>query len=150
MILVLHGPNLNLLGEREKSIYGSITLDEINNKLKKIGKENGIKTTCYQSNWEGKLVDLIQQEGKNSKILIINPGAFTHTSVAIRDAILARDLPVIEVHMSNIYKRETFRHNSYIKDIALGQVIGFGENSYYLAMQAAVNLLKKGEKNEKI
>ncbi len=129
-ILVLHGPNLNLLGEREKSIYESTTLENINEKLKKIGSENNINVTCYQSNHEGELVDLIQNEGKDSDLLLINPGAYTHTSIAIRDAILARELKVIEIHMSNVYKRESFRHNSYIKDISIGQIIGFGPNSY--------------------
>lgn len=144
-IIVLHGPNLNLLGEREKSIYGNETLEDINNTLIEIGKKADINVECFQSNHEGILVDLIHKECKEVNALIINPGAYTHTSIAIRDAILARQVNVIEVHMSNIYKREEFRHKSYIKDISMGQVIGFGSNSYYLAMQAAIAMINNGE-----
>ena len=144
-IIVLHGPNLNLLGQREKSIYGSLTLDDINKTLEEMASDSGIKIECYQSNHEGKLVDLIQDKCNEETILLINPGAYTHTSVAIRDAILARRVKVIEIHMSNIYKREEFRHKSYIKDISEGQIIGFGSNSYVFAMQAAISMISNGE-----
>jgi 3-dehydroquinate dehydratase-2 len=145
-VLVIHGPNLNLLGEREKTIYGNLTLDEINDTLIEMGEEEDIPVFCHQSNHEGVIIDLIHNEGKDASVLIINPGAFTHTSVAIRDAILARDIKTIEVHMSNVYKREAFRHHSYLKDIVLGQVIGFGPLSYYLAMNASISIITGEEK----
>ena len=136
-ILVIHGPNLNLLGAREPEIYGATTLVEIDQRLQREAKAAGHTLSCFQSNHEGALVDHIQQQGGQADILIINPGAYTHTSVAIRDAILAVALPVIEVHLSNIHQREPFRRHSYFSDIAIGQVVGFGPQGYGLALQAA-------------
>jgi len=136
-ILVIHGPNLNLLGTREPGIYGATSLPEINQRLQQDAEEAGHTLSFFQSNHEGAIVDYIQQQGAEADILIINPGAFTHTSVAIRDAILAVALPAIEVHLSNIHQREPFRHHSYFSDICIGQVVGFGPQSYRLALQAA-------------
>jgi 3-dehydroquinate dehydratase II len=136
-ILVIHGPNLNLLGTREPGIYGATSLPEINQRLQQDAEDAGHTLSFFQSNHEGAIVDHIQQQGAEADILIINPGAFTHTSVAIRDAILAVALPAIEVHLSNIHQREPFRHHSYFSDICIGQVVGFGPQSYRLALQAA-------------
>jgi len=136
-ILVIHGPNLNLLGTREPGIYGATTLTEINQRLQREAEEAGHTLSCFQSNHEGAIVDHLQQQAGVADILIINPGAYTHTSVAIRDAILAVALPAIEVHLSNIHQREPFRHHSYFSDICIGQVVGFGPQSYSLALQAA-------------
>ncbi len=137
-ILVLHGPNLNLLGTREADIYGNITLETINNKLEKMATKLGHQIICQQSNAEHELVDHIQKakvDGVN--FIIINPAAYTHTSVALRDALLAVQIPFIEVHLSNIKARESFRHKSYIVDIAAGGIFGFGAYSYELALLAA-------------
>ena len=136
-ILVVHGPNLNLLGAREPDIYGAATLAEIDQRLQREAEAAGHALSCFQSNHEGALVDCIQQQGAQADFLIINPGAYTHTSVAIRDAILAVALPAIEVHLSNIHQREPFRRHSYLSDICVGQVVGFGPLSYSLALQAA-------------
>jgi 3-dehydroquinate dehydratase II len=138
-ILVLHGPNLNMLGKREKKIYGKISLSKINDELKKLAKELKINIEFYQSNIEGELVSAIQKasKGGNNGILI-NPAAYTHTSVAIRDAVLAIKLPVVEVHLSNIYTREEFRHKSLIAPVAIGQITGFGVDSYLLGLRALV------------
>ncbi len=141
-ILVLHGPNLNLLGKREKNIYGVKTLNDINSELEKLGSEKGIQVKCLQSNIEGELVNYIHNYCYDYDLLIINPGAYTHTSVAIRDAILGVNIPVIEVHMTNIYKRESFRHKSFIHDIAVGKITGFGADSYNLAFIAAVKYIE--------
>jgi len=142
--LVIHGPNLNLLGQREKDIYGEMTLDEINKRLEKLAKDNGVTLTILQSNHEGEIVDAIGK-AKDNKIvaILINPAAYTHTSVAIRDAVAATDIPTIEVHISNIYSREDFRHKSLIVPVCRGQISGFGEDSYMLGLQAAINLIKK-------
>ena len=142
-ILVIHGPNLNLLGTREKDIYGETTLAEINKKLKAIAVENKIELSIVQSNHEGEMVDAIQKAKSDGvKAILINPAAYTHTSVAIRDAIAAVDIPAVEVHLSNIYAREEFRHTSLSAPVCHGQITGFGVNSYYLGLQAAINLLK--------
>lgn len=143
-ILVIHGPNLNLLGTREPGIYGATTLLEINQRLQREAEDAGHTLSFFQSNHEGAIVDHIQQQGVGTDILIINPGAYTHTSVAIRDAILAVALPAIEVHLSNIHQREPFRHHSYFSDICIGQVVGFGPQSYSLALQAACARLTAG------
>ncbi len=141
-ILVLHGPNLNLLGLREPDKYGQTTLDAINQRLKDIGSAHGYRVDTFQSNHEGHLVDRIHlARGVNSGILI-NPAAFTHTSIAVRDAILAVSLPTVEVHLSNVHRREAFRHRSYLADIAVGQVLGFGQNSYYLGLLALIHELE--------
>ena len=142
-ILIAHGPNLNLLGRREQHIYGSTTLADINVDLEREASRLGHETETFQTNHEGELVDWIQAHGPRADILILNPAAFTHTTVALRDAILGVALPVIEVHLSNIYRREPFRAHSYIADIALGQVAGFGPHSYRLALQAAHRVLSQ-------
>lgn len=141
-VLVIHGPNLNLLGKREKGIYGDVTLEEINSRLKDMAKEIGLEVSTFQSNFEGEIIDAIQKSLGKVDAIVINPAAYTHTSVAIRDAILAVAIPVIEVHLSNIHKREEFRHKSFISDIAAGSIIGFGPESYYLGLRAANSLLK--------
>lgn len=142
-ILVVHGPNLNLLGTRERHLYGQTTLAEINQMLQECAQQAGHAIEMLQSNHEGELVDYIQQQGARSDVLLINPAAYTHTSIAIRDALLAVGIPVIEVHLSNIYRREAFRQHSYIADIAVGQVAGFGPYSYRLAFEAACALLRQ-------
>ncbi len=147
-ILVIHGPNLNLLGTREKNIYGIKTLNEINNDLISLGKLNNIEIKTFSSNHEGAIVDYIQEEGISANGLIINPAAYTHTSVAIRDAILARDLLFIEVHLSNIYTREDFRQKSYFHDIAKGIIMGLGPKGYELALLSMIDLLKESEEEE--
>ena len=140
-VLVIHGPNLNMLGKREPDIYGTTTLAEINNRLKEDGKRLNIDIETFQSNHEGRIVDKIQAAISTCRVIIINPAAYTHTSVAIRDALLATGLPVIEIHLSNIYKRELFRHTSMITDIAVGQICGFGVHGYTLALEAAAEFL---------
>lgn len=139
-ILVIHGPNLNLLGTREVEIYGTITLDEINSNLKNEAVKAGHSIEFFQSNHEGEIVDKIQKA--EADIILINPAAFTHYSVAIRDAIASVDIPAIEIHLSNIYAREDFRQESVIAPVTLGQVAGFGEASYYMALQVAIELIK--------
>ncbi len=140
--MVLHGPNLNLLGVREPEVYGSITLDKINETLKKAGDELQVNVSCLQSNHEGSLVDAIHQAVSKYQGIVINAGAYTHTSVAIRDALSGVKVPTVEVHLSNIYRREEFRHHSFIAPIAIGQISGFGSNSYILGLQALVNYLR--------
>ena len=135
-VLVIHGPNLNMLGKREPDIYGNTTLDEINKKLKKLGKKLEIAVDTFQSNHEGSIVEKIQDAMGDSQGLIINPAAYTHTSIAIRDALLLLDTPIIEIHLSNIYKREPFRHKSMIADIATAQISGFGILGYSMALEA--------------
>ena len=141
-ILIIHGPNLNLLGQREKDIYGKTTLAEINAILEKLAAQEGIELKIIQSNHEGEIVDTIGQAKKERvDAILINPAAYTHTSVAIRDAILAVSLPTVEVHLSNIYARENFRHTSLIAPVSYGQISGFGAESYVLGLQALINLL---------
>lgn len=143
-VLVIHGPNLNMLGKRETGVYGTATLDEINDAVRVAAKELGADVTFFQSNSEGMLIDKIQEASGRYDAIIINPGGYTHTSVSLRDAIAAVALPTIEVHMSNIYSREEFRHHSYISPVASGQIAGFGVNSYLLALRAAVEMVRKG------
>lgn len=138
-ILVLHGPNLNLLGLREPGIYGSVTLDQINRLLEEEGQKLHSRILALQSNHEGVLVDAIHQAREQHQGILINAAAYTHTSVALRDALAAVDLPVVEVHLSNIYRREAFRHHSFIAPVAVGQISGFGAQSYRLGLQALVN-----------
>ena len=140
-VLVIHGPNLNLLGVREKTIYGDMTLKEIDSGLKKLANELGLTISVFQSNSEGEIVNAVHGSLGKVDAVLINPAAYTHTSVAIRDAILAVGIPVIEVHLSNIHRREEFRHRSLISDIAVGSIIGFGPESYYLGLRAAKSLL---------
>jgi 3-dehydroquinate dehydratase-2 len=143
-ILIIHGPNLNLLGEREISVYGTTTLDEINRSLQKTAKENDVALSIFQSNHEGDIVDIIGRSLKDGfAAIVINPAAYTHTSVAIRDALAAVSVPAVEVHLSNIYKREEFRHQSLIAPACVGQVSGFGVQSYVLGLLAAVELIQK-------
>lgn len=142
-ILVLHGPNLNLLGQREPGIYGSTTLEEINQLLEQEAERLKVKISLLQSNHEGALVDAIHAAWGQHQGIVINAGAYTHTSVAIRDALAAVKIPTVEVHLSNIYRRETFRHHSYIAPVAIGQISGFGLDSYLLGLKALVNHLEK-------
>ena len=141
-ILVIHGPNLNLLGQREPDVYGNINLNTINKNLETKAKELGVEIKIVQSNHEGEIVDTIHHTLNWANCIIINPGAYTHTSIAIRDAISSVQIPTIEVHLSNIYKREDFRQKSFIAPVSVGQISGFGEYSYYLALEAAVILTK--------
>src|SRR5262245_139483 len=137
-ILVLHGPNLNLLGRREPGIYGPVPLEEINHRLKKLAAENQVELEILQNNHEGGLVEAIQGAIGRIDVLIINAGAYTHTSVALRDAIAAVGIPTIEVHLSNLARRESYRHHSYLTEVAVGQIMGFGADSYVLGFQAAI------------
>lgn len=141
-ILVVNGPNLNLLGVREPDKYGKMTLNEIEDKMSSYADTAGFKLTFFQSNSEGEIIDFLQDNYKNVDFLIINPGAFTHTSIAIRDSILGLKLSTIEVHLSNIYNREPFRQKSYISDIAIGVISGFGWNGYIMALDYIKNKAK--------
>jgi 3-dehydroquinate dehydratase II len=134
-ILVIHGPNLNMLGKREPEVYGKVSLDDINTALKETGNRLSVRVETFQSNHEGAIVDKIQEIMNSHQGLIINPGAYTHTSVAIRDALLLLSIPVVEVHLSNIYKREAFRHHSMIAGVATGQISGLGSDGYILALE---------------
>jgi 3-dehydroquinate dehydratase-2 len=140
-IVVLHGPNLNLLGRRNPAVYGSRTLQEINADLKALGQELGVTIATFQSNHEGRLVDWIQEAAESAAGLIINPAAYTHTSVAIRDALEVLSVPIIEVHLSNIFKREDFRRRSLMADIVSARITGFGPRGYLLALRGLVAML---------
>jgi len=143
-ILIIHGPNLNMLGKREPDIYGSRTLGNIMQGLEMEAKGIGLKLESYQSNHEGDLVDQVHRAGNEGfSGIILNPGGYTHTSIALRDAISGVGLPTIEVHLSNIHARETFRHHSFIAPVAVGQICGFGADGYSLALKAIKNLLLK-------
>ena len=141
-ILVIHGPNLNMLGKREPEVYGSEGLDQINARLKDRADALNVDIDVFQSNHEGQIVEKIQAAPGECAAVIINPAAFTHTSVAIRDALLLLDVPIIEIHLSNIYRREPFRHKSLVTDIATGQICGLGAQGYSLALEAAAGLIK--------
>jgi|TARA_B110000305_G_C19433569_1_gene637579 3-dehydroquinate dehydratase-2 len=143
-IILLNGPNLNLLGNREKDIYGSKTLEEIENELIEIANSHSINLECFQSNAEHELVDKIQEAKKNNvECILFNPGAFTHTSVALRDAVLGVAIPMIEIHISNIFGRESFREKSYFSDISVGTISGFGEKGYAAALDLAIDKIKE-------
>ncbi len=141
-ILVIHGPNLNLLGRREPLIYGKVTLTQINNELKMIAKKRKVGITIKQSNHEGEIVDSIGKAKNRYAGLLINPAAYTHTSVAIRDAIVASGILTVEVHLSNIYSREEFRHRSLISPVVKGTILGFGAKSYKLGLEALIDLIE--------
>ena len=140
-ICILNGPNLNLLGEREPEIYGKSSLKDVEKSLNKIAKMNNLEIVFEQSNHEGELIELIQTASKESKGIIINPAGYTHTSIAIYDALLSSKLPIIEVHLSNIYKRENFRHISYVSKAADGIISGLGVEGYIFALKALINKL---------
>lgn len=141
-VLVLNGPNLNLLGQRQPDVYGSTTLADIEAMCMAHGEKTGLSVTCFQSNHEGALIDAIHEAKGVHDGIVLNAGAYTHTSVALMDAIASVELPVIELHLSNIHAREAFRHKSYIASVALGQICGFGARSYILALDAMVGHLK--------
>ncbi len=143
-ILVLHGPNLNLLGSREPGVYGTLTLSEINGAVSALADDLGIEVTIIQSNSEGTMVDAIHSAAASCDGILINPAAYTHTSIAIRDALAAVALPVVEVHLSNIHAREEFRTRSFVAPVAVGQLSGFGLDSYLLGLRAIFNHIKKG------
>ena len=142
-ILVLHGPNLNLLGTREPTLYGTITLEEVNASLKKLGMDLGVSVESRQSNLEGELVTWIQEANAQFEGLVFNPAAYTHTSIALRDAVVGVAIPMVEVHLSNIHRRESFRRRSYLAPVSLGQISGFGPQSYLLGLRALVDALQR-------
>ena len=136
-ILVLNGPNLNLLGSRQPEIYGRLTLAEINRKIRALGRDLGVEVEIRQSNHEGELVTWIQEAPKKFGAIVLNPAAYTHSSIAMRDAIIAAGIPTVEIHLSNIHQRESFRRHSYIAEAAVGQIAGFGAESSLLGLRAA-------------
>lgn len=144
-VLILNGPNLNLLGKREASVYGTVTLQQIEQKLNELASRLGAQLEFIQSNHEGELIDTLHQADGRYDAVVFNPGAYTHYSIALRDAVAAISLPLIEVHMSNIYAREKFRRHSVIAPVAAGQIAGFGADSYLLGLQAACHILKSGK-----
>jgi len=143
-ILLIHGPNLNLLGKREPGVYGNLTMEQINDRLQAFAAEAGFELKTTQSNSEGALVDAIQDGGEWANGIVINAGAYTHTSIALRDAISSVNLPAVEVHLSNVHARESFRHNSYIAAVCLGTIAGFGWRSYLLGLEGLVTHLESG------
>jgi len=147
-ILVLHGPNLNMLGVREQGVYGSQTLKEINAMLTSWASKVGVEVEARQSNGEGELVTWIQEARNQFDAIVINPAAYTHTSIALRDAVLSAEVPTVEVHLSNIHQRESFRHQSLLAGVALGQISGFGPTSYLLGVQAALDHVESKKSSE--
>lgn len=144
-ILLVNGPNLNLLGSREPDKYGNTNLQSIEDILQEKARESGYKLNAFQSNHEGQIIDFIHQHGPKATAMIINPGAFTHSSIAIRDAILGVKIPFIEVHITNVYQREAFRHQSFFKDISIGQIVGLGTHGYLLALESIIQKIKNGD-----
>lgn len=140
-ILIIHGPNLNMLGKREPEIYGAETLGDVNSQIEELARELGVEVGFFQSNSEGEIVSRIQEAPGEFEGIVMNPGAYTHTSIAIRDAILSSGLTVVEVHISNVHKREEFRHKSFVSGVALGVVSGFGIDSYFLGLRGLVSHL---------
>jgi len=148
-LLFLNGPNLNLLGQREPEVYGRATLADIEAKVRERATKLGAEVDFRQSNSEGELVAWIQQAGGKVDVIVLNAAAYTHTSIALRDAISARGIPAIEIHLSNVHAREEFRHKSLIASVCRGQICGFGMNSYVLAVEAAVNVVEAGKASKK-
>lgn len=144
-VLIIHGPNLNMLGKREQAVYGTVALEEINDAAVRLGASLGLEVAVFQSNNEGDIIDTIHTAPDTYEGVVINPGGLTHTSVALRDAIASVDLPFIEVHLSNIYRREEFRHTSLTASVCVGQISGFGANSYMLALEALKRILTSGK-----
>jgi 3-dehydroquinate dehydratase-2 len=142
-VLILNGPNLNLLGKRQPEIYGKLTLAQIEQKVRMLARELGIEIEFRQSNNEGELVTWIQEAANKFGAIVINPAAYTHTSLAMRDAVSALGIPTVEIHISNIHKRESFRHHSFIAEVAVGQIAGFGVDSYLLGLRAAAELIQE-------
>ena len=139
-VLVLHGPNLNLLGQREPEVYGDLTLEEIDSRLLSTGRDLGLEVRTFQSNGEGALIDALHEARKWADGVVFNPGGYTHTSVALRDAVAAIDIPVVEVHLSNVYAREEFRHTSLLSAVCKGKITGFGWMSYILGLHAVISV----------
>jgi len=142
-VLILNGPNLNLLGKRQPEIYGKLTLAQIEQKVRMLARELGIEIEFRQSNSEGELVTWIQEAANKFGAIVINPAAYTHTSLAMRDAVSALGIPTVEIHISNIHQREPFRHHSFIAEVAVGQIAGFGVDSYLLGLRAAADLIQE-------
>ena len=142
-VVVIQGPNLNMLGHREQNIYGPMKLDDIHTQMKGFAEQNGVEIEFFQSNLEGEIVDRLQECMGEANGVIINPAAYTHTSIAIRDAIAAIQIPVVEVHLSNIYQREEFRHTSLVAPVCAGQISGFGPFSYHMAMVAILQIMNE-------
>lgn len=148
-VLVVHGPNLNMLGGREPGVYGKSTLDEIDEEIKRTAADCGMIAETFQSNHEGEIVEKIHEALAGYDAVIINPAAYTHTSVAIRDALLMLEIPIIEVHLSNVHEREAFRHKSMIADVVTGQIVGFGKDGYMLAVKAVSNMVRNASRAER-